>query len=81
MPELPFVQLVSVNPQNMHQLDPAQLTCDTLASLPEPSVLIWSFHDPLPSPQLDACKQWLPTQLYVSPKGLPVFNAAPLLRE
>jgi hypothetical protein len=81
MPEFPFVQLVSINPQNMHQLDPSQLTCDTLAALPGPAVLIWSFHDPLPSPQLDACKQWLPTQLYVSPKGLPVFNAAPLLRE
>lgn len=81
MPELPFVQLVAVNPQNMHPLDPTQLTCDTLEALPQPSVLIWNFRDPLPSPQLDSCKQWLPTQLYASPNGLPVFNAAPLLKQ
>lgn len=80
MPELPFVQLVAQHPQNMHSLDPNQLTCDQLASLPEPSILVWSFRDPLPAPELDPCRQWLPAQLYVSPKGLPVFNAAPLLR-
>jgi hypothetical protein len=80
MPELPFVQNVAARPQNIHPLDPSQLTCDRLASLPEPSMLIWSFRDPLPSSQITSCAQWLPGQLYMSPKGLPVFHAAPLLR-
>ena len=81
MPELPFVQLVAARPQNLHALDPKELTCDQLSSLPEPAVLIWSFYDPIPVPQITSCKQWLPSQLYVSPKGLPVFYAAPLLED
>jgi 4-amino-4-deoxy-L-arabinose transferase-like glycosyltransferase len=81
MPELPFIQLVATRSQNLHALDPKELTCDQLSSQPEPAVLIWSFHDPVPSPQITSCQQWLPAQLYVSPKGLPVFYAAPLLRD
>jgi hypothetical protein len=81
MPELPFVQLVAMRSQNLHALDPQDLTCDQLSSLPEPAVLIWSFHDPVPAPQITSCQQWLPAQLYVSPKGLPVFYAAPFLRD
>jgi len=81
MPELPFVQLMTTRSQNMHALDPQELNCDQLSSLPEPAVLIWSFHDPVPAPQITSCQQWLPAQLYVSPKGLPVFYAAPFLRD
>jgi hypothetical protein len=80
MPELPFVQLVAARAQNLHDLDPQALTCDQLSSLPEPAVLVWSFHDPVPAPQITPCQRWLPAQLYVSPTGLPVFYAAPLLR-
>lgn len=81
MPELPFIQLVATRSQNLHALDPKELTCDQLSLLHEPAVLIWSFYDPVPAPQIALCKQWLPAQLYVSPKGLPVFYAAPLLRD
>lgn len=81
MPELPFVKLVAARSQNLHELDPNTLTCDQLASLPEQAVLIWSFHESLPAPQIDSCKGWLPAQLYMSQKGLPVFFAAPLLRD
>lgn len=80
MPEVPFVQLVALHPENIRSLDPQGVSCDYLATLSEHAVLIWSFRDPLPAPQLEACKQWMPAQLYVSPKGLPVFHAAPLLR-
>jgi hypothetical protein len=81
MPELPFIQVISKNPANMYQLDPKDLTCERVASLPQPAILIWSFHDSLPAPQLDSCKEWLPPQLYMSPNGLPVFYAAPLLKD
>jgi hypothetical protein len=81
MPEVPFVQLVAARPENMHELNPADLTCGQLGSLPQPAVLIWSFHDLLPAEQVAACQQWLPAQLYMSPKGWPVFYSAPLLRE
>jgi len=81
MPELPFIQLVATRSHNLHALDPKELTCDQLSLLNEPAVLIWSFHDPVPAPRIASCKQWLPAQLYVSPKGLPVFYAAPLLTD
>jgi 4-amino-4-deoxy-L-arabinose transferase-like glycosyltransferase len=81
MPELPFVQLVATRSQNLHALDPGELTCDQLALLHGPTVLIWSFHNPVPAPQLTSCKQWLPAQLYMSPKGWPVFYAAPLVKD
>jgi hypothetical protein len=81
MPEVPFIQLIAAQPQNLQALDPKELTCDRLALLRGPAVLIWSFHDPVPMPQLTSCKQWLPAQLYMSPKGWPVFYAAPLLSD
>jgi len=81
MPELPFIQLVATRSHNLHALDPKELTCDQLSLLNEPAVLIWSFHDPVPAPRIASCKQWLPAQLYVSPKDLPVFYAAPLLTD
>ncbi len=78
MPEMPYVRLVSKRPESLHELDPKELTCDRLASLQGPAVLVWSFHDPLPAPQLSACTQGLPAELHSSPKGWPVFHAAPL---
>jgi hypothetical protein len=41
-------------------------------------VLIWSFHQALPSPQVAACQSWLPAQIYGSKDGLPAFAAAPV---
>jgi hypothetical protein len=72
---------MSAQPQKLHVLDGTQLTCNQLAAMPKPAVLIWSFHTPLAAPQLDACKAWLPAQLFSSPEGLPIFYAAPLLSD
>lgn len=80
MPELPFVQIVASRPENLHGLEPQDLTCEGLAQLSGPAALIWSFHEPVPA-QLSACSQWLPAQLYMSPQGLPVFYAASLLTD
>ena len=81
MPEMPFVRLVSSRPESLHELDPKNLTCDGLSSLTRPAVLVWSFREPLPAPQLSACAQLLPAELHFSPKELPVFHAAPLLAD
>ncbi len=81
MPNTESVQYVMARPQNLHLFEPSRLSCDQLRSLPLPAVLVWSFHMTLPAPQLEACKQWLPAQLYSSHQGLPVFFAAPLQRD
>ena len=81
MPEMPYVRLVSSRPESLHELDPKELSCDAMVSLKSPAVLVWSFRDPLPAPQLSACAQGLPAELYFSPKGWPVFHAAPLLMD
>jgi hypothetical protein len=52
-----------------------------LQALQRPAVLIWSFRDDLPAPALERCRDWLPTQRFYSPQGLPVYHAAPLLME
>jgi Dolichyl-phosphate-mannose-protein mannosyltransferase len=56
---------------------PGQLTCDNISQqLRPPAVLIWSHREPVPAPELAACLDQLPGQTFVSPSGLPVFNAA-----
>jgi len=81
MPQTESVQYAMARPQNLHLVEPSRLSCDQLRSLPLPVVLVWSFHMTVPAPQLEACKQWLPAQLYSSRQGLPVFFAAPLQRD
>jgi 4-amino-4-deoxy-L-arabinose transferase-like glycosyltransferase len=78
MPEPPYVRLMAARPQNIHTLDPIELTCDRLQFLKQPAVLIWSFRVALPTPAVEQCQGWLPEQLYASPAGRPVFYAAPL---
>jgi hypothetical protein len=81
MPDPKSVQYVMQRPEQIQFVEPEGVTCDWLLLQPASVVLVWSFHDALPSPQLEACKAWLPAQLYVSKTGLPVFYAAPLRRE
>jgi hypothetical protein len=78
MPEPKGIQYSMAHPTNLHLVGSDELTCKQLQSLAQPAVLIWSFHTPLPDPQLAACSPWLPAQLYSSAQGLPAFYAAPL---
>jgi hypothetical protein len=76
MPER-FIEYSMTHPENLHYTEKRKLSCTRLQTFKLPAVLVWSFHDTLPSPQLEACKLWLPTQQYEY-QGRPVFNAAPL---
>ncbi|HEU5103679.1 MAG TPA: glycosyltransferase family 39 protein, partial [Roseiflexaceae bacterium] len=78
MPEPPYVRLMVARPENVQTLEPEQLTCDQLQFLKQPAMLIWRFQAALPASAVEECRQWLPAQLYTSPEGMPVFNAAPL---
>jgi 4-amino-4-deoxy-L-arabinose transferase-like glycosyltransferase len=78
MPEPNAVIYATLRPERFHVLEPTKLNCDWLTLTPPPTVLVWSFHTPLPTPQLDACSNMLPAQLYTSQQGLPVFYAATL---
>jgi 4-amino-4-deoxy-L-arabinose transferase-like glycosyltransferase len=76
MPELQFVRLVMPEPERLHGVEPQQLTCEHLRRLERPAVLIWSFHDPLPAPQLATCADGLRVERHASARGLPVFHSA-----
>jgi hypothetical protein len=65
----------------VHWENPRRLDCAALDGLDRPAVLIWSFHTPEPGPATAPCRARLPAQVYSSERGLPVFVAAPLLRE
>jgi 4-amino-4-deoxy-L-arabinose transferase-like glycosyltransferase len=78
MPEPPYVRLMVARPDNVQTLVPNELSCDRLQFLKQPAMLIWTFQTALPAPTVESCKDWLPAQLYSSPAGLPVFNAATL---
>lgn len=72
-----FVKFATTRPDNLQYVKPEDLSCSQLQSTTLPAVYIWSFHDNLPAPQLEGCKQWLPAQVYYY-QGRPVFNAAVL---
>ncbi len=72
-----FVDKEVARPQNWHYLEVNQLSCTQLQYLKQPAVLIWSFRDALPAPQLAACRHWLPAQLYTY-REQPIFRAASL---
>jgi 4-amino-4-deoxy-L-arabinose transferase-like glycosyltransferase len=78
MPEPPYVRLMVARPDSIQTLEPNELTCDRLQFLKQPAVLIWAYQAALPTPAVESCRQWLPAQLYTSPAGRPVFNAATL---
>ncbi len=72
-----FVHKEVVRPENWHYVEPSQLSCLMLQHMQLPAVFIWSFRDPIPAPQLESCRHWLPAQLYTY-KDRPIFYAAPL---
>ncbi|MBX3003310.1 MAG: glycosyltransferase family 39 protein [Anaerolineales bacterium] len=77
MPEPISIADEIARPENFHPLQAEALDCRALeASLQGPAVVFWSFHTPLPAPQLAACAERFPAQLYTSPAGLPMFYAA-----
>jgi hypothetical protein len=76
MPES-FIQYGMTHPENLHYVEAKKLSCARLRSLELPAVLVWSFHDALPGPQVELCKRWLPAQRYEY-RGRPIFNAAVL---
>ncbi|MEN9937456.1 MAG: hypothetical protein RLZZ387_4035 [Chloroflexota bacterium] len=81
MPEPEGVSYSVSRPGILRHIEKSELSCEQLALQSAPTVLIWSFHDRLPTPQLEPCAAWLTPQLHTSPAGLPVFYAAPLRRE
>ena len=72
-----FVDKEVARPQNWHYVDARDLSCLQLQFLQSPAVLIWSFYDALPAPQLEACAHWLPAQFFTY-QDRPTFRAAPL---
>ena len=72
-----FVDKEVARPQNWHYVDARDLSCLQLQILQSPAVLIWSFYDALPAPQLEACAHWLPAQFFTY-QDRPTFRAAPL---
>src|SRR5438093_736479 len=76
-----MVELCHSKIKPMRLVEQDSLSCALLQSMPQPAVLIWSFHTALPAPQLESCRVWLPAQMYSSVQGRPVFYAAPLLRD
>ncbi len=81
MPEPKGIEFGLDRPERLHRLEPGEFSCKTLSRLSGPAVLIWDFSAPLPGPDLAPCAGWLPAQLYLSPRGRPVFLAAPLRRD
>ena len=72
-----FVDKEVARPQNWHYIDARDLSCLQLRFLSSPAVLIWSFYDALPAPQLQECAHWLPAQLFTY-RDRPTFRAASL---
>lgn len=79
MPEPISIQDEIDLPQNFHYIQPDELSCRALdATLQGPAVLVWSYRNSLPAPQLDSCSERFPAQLFTSRTGLPMFHAAPV---
>jgi hypothetical protein len=79
MPEPPSIEYEMAHPEKFHYLEnTADLMCDQVAFFHRPAVLIWSDKEEAPAPLLSACAAWFRAQSFVSPKGLPIFRAAPL---
>lgn len=81
MPEPKSIQYAMARPDHLHLIEQVDLSCPLLQSLPNPVVLVWSFHTALPAPVLESCHAWLPAELYSSVQGRPVFYAASLRRD
>lgn len=78
-PEPFFVQLQLKNPERLQRFDPVEnLTCEALAEVPRPAVILWSFDEALPSPNVSGCADEFIPQLHATRDGVPVFYSAAL---
>ena len=78
MPEPSGIRYAMARPDQLENKQSQDLSCDWVHFAPRPAVLVWGFYDSLPAPQLAACRDLLPAELYTSPQGLPAFYAARL---
>jgi hypothetical protein len=78
MPSAEFVKLVAARPPQIHEVPQQSLTCDALDRLSSPAVLVWSFHEAWPNPELAQCPGRLSPVLERAPNGLPVFHTSPV---
>ncbi|MEX2161661.1 MAG: glycosyltransferase family 39 protein [Anaerolineales bacterium] len=77
MPEPLSIEQEMARPENLHAIQPEDLSCFGLdAMLAAPTVVIWSYKNDLPNPELWACAERFPGQLYTALSGLPAFQAA-----
>lgn len=81
LPEPKSIRYVMRNPTVFQEIWPeAQMTCDRLGSLTAPAVLIWNPAVDVPHPGLQACRDLIPSQVFVSDNGVPIFRAASVRR-
>ena len=78
MPEPKSIWYTMRHPESFHE-ENAAMDCDRLGRITPPAVLIWTPGEPLPNRSLSRCAAHLTPQLYSSPNGLPLFQAAPLV--
>jgi hypothetical protein len=78
-PEPMFIQIQMRNPDRLKRFDPSDtLTCEGLAALPRPAVMVWSFDDAIPSPNVRDCAAEFRPMLHATNEGVPVFFSAAL---
>jgi hypothetical protein len=79
LPEPFFVQIQMRNPERLKRFDPIDtLTCEELRAIPRPAVLLWSFDDAIPSPNVSSCADEFQPMLHATQEGVPVFFSAAL---
>jgi hypothetical protein len=79
IPEPMFIQIQMRNPDRLQRFDPTDtLTCEGLATLPRPAVMVWSFDDAIPSPNVRNCADEFRPMLHATKEGVPVFFSAAL---
>jgi uncharacterized membrane protein len=77
MPEPLSIEYAMKRPEHFHYMQPDQLNCESMDGvLNGPAVLVWSYQNELPSEDLADCAERFPVQLFTSPSGLPMYNAA-----
>ncbi len=78
MPEPKGIRYGLKHPSRFHEVSSDLISCQYLANIRRPAVLIWSFRELLPHERVAPCASWLPGVLYASSRGHPAFIAAPL---
>ncbi len=78
-PEPFFSQIQLSKPERLQRFDPVEtLTCESLAAVPRPAVIVWSFDNSLPSPGVRGCADEFKPMLHATKAGVPLFYSAAL---